>query len=84
MKFSNMSVEDALQLEEQFAEEAIQLRSLRKELSRKIGSYNDRNDGFARSAFSRSKANYSRSRKIGKINKKRIRQQLAEQLAMTT
>ena len=32
-----------------------------------LGSYNDRNDGFTRTYFSRSKINFSRNRKIGKI-----------------
>lgn len=40
--------------------------SIRRELFLRIGSYNDRNDGFCRTFFSRSKHNFSRIRKIGK------------------
>lgn len=47
--------------------------SHRKDVSRRFGSYGDRNDGFARTLFSSSKANFSRHRKIGKLNKKRSR-----------
>ena len=43
------------------------IRSMRKELMLEVGSYNDRNDGFLRSHFSRSKHNWSRNRKIGKV-----------------
>ena len=32
-----------------------------------VSSYNDRNDGFERSHFSRSKANHSRNTKAGKV-----------------
>jgi len=41
--------------------------SLRRELSLRIGGYNDRNDGFERSMFSRSKRNRSRLSKEGKV-----------------
>ena len=37
--------------------------SIRSEL----GSYSDRNDGFERTNFSRSKANHSRNTKAGKL-----------------
>ena len=40
--------------------------SLRKALNVELGSYADRNDGFERSHFSRSKANHSRNTKAGK------------------
>lgn len=70
VRYRNLSVEEALEMED-LLEEAAGLRSLRKELNRKLGSYNDRNDGFERTLFSRSKKNYSKIRKEGKINKKR-------------
>jgi len=41
--------------------------SLRKHLSLATGSYSDRNDGFERSHFSRSKNHSSRNRKVGKV-----------------
>jgi len=41
---------------------------LRKSVALEVG-YGDRNDGFNRSAFSRSKWNFSRIRKEGKIPK---------------
>jgi hypothetical protein len=34
-----------------------------------LGSYNDRNDGFLRSYFSRSKRNHSRNTKAGKVKR---------------
>ncbi len=43
--------------------------SVRRELSARLGSYNDRNDGFCRSFFSRSKAHFSRNRKVGKVER---------------
>ena len=43
--------------------------SVRRELSLALGSYNDRNDGFCRNAFSRSKSNLSRRCKWGKIQR---------------
>ena len=43
--------------------------SIRRSLFAEVGSYNDRNDGFERSLFSRSKANFSRNRKIGKVER---------------
>jgi len=36
-------------------------------LRRAVGSYSDRNDGFERSFFSRSKNNHSRNTKAGKV-----------------
>lgn len=41
--------------------------SLRRAVSLELGSYNDRNDGFERSHFSRSKLNRSRNTKAGKV-----------------
>ena len=43
--------------------------SLRKALNVELGSYADRNDGFLRSLFSRSKANHSRNTKAGKVKR---------------
>lgn len=73
VRYRDLSVEEALEMED-LLHEAAGLRSLRKELNRKLGSYNDRNDGFERTWFSRSKNNFSRIRKIGKVNKKRAAQ----------
>ncbi len=41
--------------------------SLRRAVSLELGSYNDRNDGFERSFFSRSKNCHSRNTKSNKI-----------------
>ncbi len=41
--------------------------SMRRAVSLELGSYNDRNDGFERSHFSRSKNNHSRNTKTGKV-----------------
>ena len=38
-------------------------------------NYNDRNDGFCRTFFSRNKHNRSRAYKIGKLNRKRLRRE---------
>lgn len=43
--------------------------SVRRALMLEVGSYNDRNDGFCRSFFSRSKLNFSRNRKVGKVRR---------------
>lgn len=43
--------------------------SLRRALSIELGSYADRNDGFERSLFSRSKNNRSRNTKAGKVKR---------------
>lgn len=43
--------------------------SVRRELSARLGSYNDRNDGFCRTFFSRSETNCSRNRKVGKVTR---------------
>jgi len=43
--------------------------SIRKALFIEVGSYNDRNDGFCRTLFSRSKANHSRNTKAGKVKR---------------
>lgn len=74
VRYRNLSVEEALEMED-LLQEAAGVRSLRKELNRKLGSYNDRNDGFERTLFSRSKNKFSRIRKIGKgkVNKKRAK-----------
>jgi len=41
--------------------------SMRKQVTLELGNYNDRNDGFDRSSFSRSKRNHSRISKQNKI-----------------
>ena len=41
--------------------------SVRSHLSLRLGSYADRNDGFERTYFSRSKQHTSRARKVGKV-----------------
>ena len=43
--------------------------SVRRDVGRRLGSYNDRNDGFLRSYYSRSKSNCSRNRKAGKVER---------------
>jgi len=43
--------------------------SLRKALNMELGSYADKNDGFLRSLFSRSKHNRSRNTKAGKVER---------------
>lgn len=50
---------------------SFRFRGVRKNLRIQIGSYNDRNEGFNRSAFSRSKRNHSRLRKKNQFNKRR-------------
>ena len=55
--------------------------SLRKHLSLTLGSYNDRNDGFCRTYFSRSKANNARIRKVGKVKRVKAPHKTWEQAA---
>lgn len=72
VRYRNLSVEEALEMED-LLHKAAGVRSLRKELNRKIGNYYDHD--FERTLFSRSKNNFSKIRKVGKINKKRARAQ---------
>lgn len=51
---------------------SLNILSLRRDLTTAIGSYNDRNDGFDRSNFSRSKHNYSRNTKQGKVKRVKL------------
>jgi hypothetical protein len=44
-------------------------RSLRRQLTLELGSYNDKNDGFLRSLFSRNKNRRSRCYKAGKVRR---------------
>jgi hypothetical protein len=46
--------------------------SMRRHISLRLGSYADRNDGFCRTYFSRSKSKFSRIRKEGKPQRVRL------------